>query len=307
MVGLHASTFGERIAMRRATARAQVRELPHPQLFDAARIDVNASRAAGEPRRSAVRIRTRHWASGAEAAPATILALHETRPHLICTGDRNLSVLAIYPAHAGSPRVERPAANRPLAQSDAGLAALRAAVFDLHAVVRAQPQRPAERLILIASGIAAAASLVALGAGVSLSAITDDPLRDELLLDLLQGELLHERMVDDVASRFAAAVLVDPSGARDDWRDAALARVTTPIALLEQQGTAMARIGYPALRSSHRLHATNASKGAIANLLAALAEQDAAAVFANVAAQPAAVGLNNARHALGEPCGTELD
>jgi hypothetical protein len=197
--------------------------------------------------------------------------------------------------------------NRPLAQSDADVAALRAAVFDLHGVVRAQPQRPLERLILVATGTAAAAALVALGAGVSHAAITNDPLRDELLLDLLEGELLHERMVDDVAPRIAAAVLIDPSGAPSDWRAAALARITTPIAIVEERGAAMAALGYAALRASHRLHATTASEGAVATMLAALAEQSAPAVFASTAAQPAAFGLRSARHAPGEPCGADLD
>jgi len=259
---------------------------------------VRASREAGEPRRTPASIQV-HRRPPTGALQATIVALHDPIAHGASWSEHGVEVLDIHAADHGDPTPEGSSPGGPLACTDHDLARVRSAVFDLHAAISRRPRLEGERLLLVASGIAAGGALIALGAGLSANAITDDPLRHELLLDLFEGDLLHERMVDDVAPRIAAAVLMDPRGAPDDWRDAALGRVTTPVAFIEHRGAATARRGFAAIGGGQRLHAHIPSREGLPHLLAALAAQPTAEVFERVVARPAAFGANAARHAHG--------
>ncbi len=273
-------------------------------LVDPARIDVGASRSAGEPRRAPASTRVVRRASASRAplastAPRTIvLRLHDAdgAGRWGCAAD----LVDVLGSEGVRPPVAPPADHRsPLAGSDADLARLRAAVLDLHAALSAWPREGDERILLLASGVAAAGVLVALGAGLAAGAGGDDPLRRELLLDLREGDPLHELVVEEVAPRIAGAVLIDPAGAPGDWRDVALARIATPVALLERGGPTGARRLFDALLGSDRLHVMADSDETVTDLVAAWASRPADAPIEEVAAGWAAIGRSEARHARG--------
>lgn len=265
-------------------------------LHDPMRIDVRVSRVAGEPRRTPAHTRVRHRQGAASGS--TLVFLHGL-------GARERSsagpdVLDVLPADdAVLVDVVPSRCDHRLASTDADLATLRSALHDLDAVLAARPVASDERIVLIASGTAASAALIALGAGLSLNAGHGDGLRHELLLDLREGDALHDRIVERVAERIHAAVLIDAAGADTDWRDVAFARVTTPLALLEMCGGPTARRAFAAAAASDRLHARAMSEAGVADLAVALAAASPADVFVDVAVRPEAYGLRDARLAHG--------
>lgn len=267
-------------------------------LHDPARIDVRASRAAGEPRRTPARAQVRHR-SGAWSKGSTLLFLHDLGDGAQEAWSRGPNVLDVLPVDRKvTPAEPSSWCDHRLAASDADLASLRAAFLDLDAVLAAWPGASDERVALVASGTAAAAALIALGAGLSTSAGHGDTLRHELLLDLREGDTLHDRIVERVTERIAAAVLIDPAGEDGDWRDIAFARVTTPLALLERRGGPTARRAF-AVGGGDRLRAETISEASATDLAAALAARPAADVFADVAARPDAFGVDEVRQAHG--------
>ena len=266
-------------------------------LLDPARIDVLASRQAGEPRRTASPVRARRRPGLRKASAGTVLVLHGTDAGAVVG---RADVLEVVASERGQPTRE-PCSGppQPLASSDRELARLRSAVLDLYATLAAWPLTSHEHIVLVASGVSAAGALIALGAGLAPCAGKGDPLQYELLLDLVDGDPLAERVAVEVAPRISAAVLIDLAGVRDDWSEAALRRITTPVALVEVRGAPMARLGFAALGGSDRLHARFASEAAAGDLVAALAALPAREVFADVAAHPGAFGAMWARHAWG--------
>lgn len=268
-------------------------------LHDPARIDVWASRAAGEPRRSSARIEVHRRANSASTR-ARLLFLHEPRAARHDPWIAGPAVLDVGPPdHGGMPAEPTSPFDQHLAGTDADLASLRSALLDLDAVVAAWPEAADDRCVLVASGTAAAAALIALGAGLAPDAGQGDPLRHELLLDLLEGDALLDRVVDRVTARVSSAVLVDPAGADADWRDTALARVATPLALLDRRVGSATRRAFAAVVGGDRLHAQASSDAAVANLAAALVDATAADVFADVVRRPEAFGVRDARLAHG--------
>ena len=264
-------------------------------VLDPARIDVDASRRAGEPRRGPARLRARFHPAPASAPSAPLLVLHDEGAGAPERWGLPAAVLEVPVADHAEGAGGAP--DRSLASTDRDLARLRSSVLDLDAVLAAWPRRVDERIILVASGVAAAGALIALGAGLAAGVGAGEGLRHELLLDLFEGDTLHARIVDDVAPRIAAAVLIDPAGAANDWRDVALARITTPLALVERRAGAMARRAFAASGGSDRLHARVDSAAASAALAAALAARPARAVFEEAAARPVAFDLSEARQA----------
>lgn len=106
------------------------------------------------------------------------------------------------------------------------------------------------RSALVGFSMGGYGTLLALGAGLGDHVFADpffgEPLRRELLADLLQGDPFYEDLVDGVTSRVKAAVLLAPWGGDRIWSDAALARVTTP--LLFAAGSEDDVAHYPAIR-----------------------------------------------------------
>lgn len=271
-------------------------------VLDPARIDVSASRAAGEPRRASDRLRAAYHPPATPEPRVTLLVLHAAGYVWSARWARGAAVLDVPGAGCGCEAAgPRSQACQPLAGTDQGLACLRAAVCDLHAVLTAWPRTVGEQFVLVASGVAASGALVALGAGLAAGAGDGDVLRSELLVDLYEGDALHDRVVDDVVPRIAAAVLIDPAGSERDWRDEALGRITTPVALIERRGAALGRRGFVAIRGSDRLHARVNADLAIIELVAALAVRPAGEVFEDAAARPDAFGFSEARRASGAP------
>ncbi|MDA0699820.1 MAG: dienelactone hydrolase [bacterium] len=93
-------------------------------------------------------------------------------------------------------------------------------------------------------------ALVALGAGVGAHALDhpmlNEPLRRQLLDDLIEGHPFHDDLVDAITAKVGAAVLLSPWGGDTVWTDASLARVGTP--LFFAAGSEDDVAGYPAVR-----------------------------------------------------------
>jgi hypothetical protein len=272
-------------------------------LLDPARIDVPASRAAGEPRRTPIRLRAERLPPATPEPRATLLVLHDAMYGGGAAGwARGAALLDVPGTGSGCAAAGQGSrACGPLAGTDQGVACLRAAVCDLHTILGAWPRAAGEQVVIVASGVAASGVLIALGAGLAAGAGDGDELRSELLLDLYEGDALHDRVVDDVVPRIAAAILIDPVGSASDWRHEALGRIKTPVALIERRGAAMAGRGFVAIRGSDRLHAHADSDRAILELGAALVQRPAREAFQDAVVRPDAFGLREARHASGAP------
>jgi predicted dienelactone hydrolase len=108
----------------------------------------------------------------------------------------------------------------------------------------------ADRAALVGFSMGGYGALIALGAGIGAHVLAHptfaDPLRRELLEDVVEGHAFHDDLVDAVGAKVAAAVLFAPWGGGQIWTDAALARVRTPLFLAAGSADDVAE--YPAIR-----------------------------------------------------------